>query len=207
MPLRHLAWLPLSLVLAGCINLGLSGEGDTRTLTYFVMEDGGRAAPAAIPTPAPYTLLIADTTAGAFYDTDGMAYSNASGTRGYYQFARWSQRSGKRFTDLLLARIEKEKIFATVAQPGSNVRGDWLLTTEILDFHHDAVRQPGTVKMELRAEVVDLKLRKLLARKTFTQSVAVPSYDAAGAHKAFNEAATRTLNDLSDWLKELASRP
>lgn len=205
MLLRYLFCFSLVLALPGCINLGLGGEKDSRTLVYFVLEDAGRTAPAG--TPAPHTLLVTDTTAGAFYDNDGMAYSNASGTRGYYQLARWSERPGKRFTDLMLARIEKERLFATVALPGSSVRGDWLLTTDILDFHHDAARQPGTVRMELRAEVVDLRQRKLLARKTFVQSIAVSSYDAAGAHKAFNEATTLTLNDLSDWLKELASRP
>jgi cholesterol transport system auxiliary component len=199
----NIAWLSLALALSGCVNLGMVGAKDGPAIVYYVMEDAGRAAPAA--SPSPRTLLMADTAAGAFYDTDGMAFSNKSGTRGYYQFARWSERAGKRFTDLLLLRLEHEKIFASVAQSGSNVSGDWLLITEILDFHHDAAQQPGTVKMELRTEVVDLKTRTLVARKTFTQSVAVPSYNAAGAHKAFNEAATRTLNDLADWLKELSA--
>lgn len=204
MLLRPFLWLLLPLALAGCVNFGLGGESDSRTVVHFVLEDAGRPLPSA--TPAPYALLMTDTTAGAFYDTDGMAYSNAAGTRGYYKFARWSERPGKRFTDLLLGRLEKENRFATVALPGNNVRGDWLLTTDILDFHHDAVSQPGRVKMEMRAEVIDLKQRKLLARKTFTQFISVSSHDAAGAHKAFNEATTRTLDDLSDWLRELASK-
>lgn len=202
--LLNLAWLSLALALSGCVNLGLGGDKDAPVIVYYVMEDGGRAAPAA--TPSPRTLLMADTAAAAFYDTDGMAFSSQPGTRGHYQFARWSERSGKRFTDLLLSRLEREKIFAAVAQASGNVRGDWLLTTEILDFHHDAVQQPGAAKMELRAEVIDLNTRTLLARRTFAQSVAVPSYDAAGAHKAFNEAATRTLDEMADWLKELSGK-
>jgi cholesterol transport system auxiliary component len=205
MKLRNLNWLLLALALSGCVNLGLGGDSDARTIVYYVLEDGGRVAPPAAP--ATRTLLMADTAAGAFYDTDGMAFSSKPGTRGYYQLARWSERSGKRFTDLLLARLEREKVFATVAQTGSNVRGDWLLATEILDLYHDAARQPGIVKMELRAEVVDLKTRALLARKTFSQSVAVSSFDAAGAHKAFNDAATRNLNELTDWLRELSGKP
>lgn len=201
---RNFLLLSLAL-LSGCVNFGLAGEDDPRALVYYVLEDAGRPVPAAAP--APRALLLADTTAGAFYDSDGMAFSSAPGTRGYYQFARWSERAGKRFADLLLARIEREKVFSTVAPSGSNVRGELLLTTDILEFYHDAARQPGTVKMELRAEVVDLKTRKLLARKTFVQSIGVSTYDAAGAHKAFNEAATRTLDEVADWLKELAGRP
>ena len=205
MRLRNIAWLPLTLALSGCISFGLAGGEDSRTIVYYVLEDAGREAPAG--TQLPVILLMADTTVGAFYDTDGMAYSNAQGTRGYYQFARWSERSGKRFTDLLLTRLEHEKIFAAVAQSGSNVRGDWLLTTDILEFYHDASRQPGVVRMELRAEVSDLKTRSLLARKTFAQAIAVSSFDAAGAHKAFNEAATGSLDEIADWLKGLAASP
>jgi cholesterol transport system auxiliary component len=206
MKLRNFIWFPLALALSGCVNLGLGGDKDTPSIVNYVLEDGGRAAPATA-VPAPRSLLMADTAAAAFYDTDGMAFSNQPGTRGYYQFARWTERSGKRFTDLLLARLERERVFAAVAQSGTSIRGDWLLTTEILDLHHAAAQQPGVVKMELRAEVVDLKTRTLLARKTFTQSVAVTSYDAAGAYKAFNEAATRTLNEMADWLKDLSSKP
>ena len=204
MPLRNLIWIPLALALAGCVSFGLAEGGDPRAIVYYVLEDAGRPVPAVAP--APRTLLMADTTAGAFYDSDGMAYSSASGTRGYYQFARWSERSGKRFTDLLLVRLEREKIFSAVAQSGSNVRGELLLTTDIIEFYHDAARQPGTARMELRAEVIDLKTRTLLARKTFAQSIPVSSFDAAGAHKAFNQAATRTLDEVADWLKELADK-
>ncbi|MEW6133807.1 MAG: ABC-type transport auxiliary lipoprotein family protein [Pseudomonadota bacterium] len=205
MSLRNLVWLSLALALSGCVSFGFGGEEDAPAIVYYVMEDAGRTG--AESAPSPYTLLLADTTAGAFYDTDGMAFSGRAGTRGYYQYARWSERSSKRFSDLLLGRLEREKIFAAVMQSGSSVRGDWLLMTDILDLHHDAAERPGVVRMELRAELVDLKTRRLLARKNFVQTVAVDSYDAVGAHKAFNQAATLMLNDIADWLKELAGKP
>ena len=190
-----------SLALSGCVNLGLEGGKDAPEITYYVLEDTGR-------TPASANLnlrvlVLTDTQAGAFYDTDGMAFSRQPGTRGYYQFARWSERAGKRFTDLLLARLETEKLFGAIALTSGNVQGDWLLTTEIVEHYHDAGQQPGNIIMELRAEVVDIRARKLIARKTFRQSVAAASYDAAGAHKAFNQAATQTLNEIADWLKGL----
>jgi cholesterol transport system auxiliary component len=201
---KNILWLGLVLALSGCVNLGLGGDKAAPSIVYYVLEDGGRVSSAAASSPR--TLLVADTAAGAFYDTDGMAFSSKAGTRGYYQYARWSERSSKRFVDLLLSRLEHERIFAAVAQTGASVRGDWLLTTDILDLYHDAAQQPGVVKLELRAEVIDLKTRMLLARKTFTQTIAATSYDAAGAHKAFNAAATRTLDEVADWLKELASK-
>lgn len=205
MSIRNLAALSLLVALSGCVSFGITGEEDSPAIIYYVLEDAGRSMQETAP--APLTLLLADTTAGAFYDTDGMAFSTRAGTRGYYQFARWSERSGKRFSDLLLARLEREKIFAAAVQSGSSARGDWLLLTDILDLHHDAAQQPGVVRLELRAEVINLKTRKLLARKSFAQVVPAASYDAAGAHKAFEQAATLTLNEVADWLKGLASKP
>lgn len=205
MRLQNIAWLSLALALSGCVSFGLAGEDDPRAIVYYVMEDAGRETPAG--TPSPRILLAADTSAGAFYDTDGMAFSSKPGTRGHYQYARWSERASKRFSDLLLTRLEREGVFAAVAQTGSNVRGDWLLTTDILDLYHDASERPGVVKMKLRAEVVDLGSRRLLASRTFVQSVAVPSYDAEGAHQSFNRAVTLNLNEIADWLKELANKP
>lgn len=205
MSFRNLIWLSLALGLPGCVNLGLPSEESSPAIVYYVMEDAGRSA-AGSP-PSAHVLLLADTTAGAFYDTDGMAFSSKPGTRGYYQYARWSERAGKRFSDLLLERLESEKLFASVAQSGGNVRGDWLLMTDILELYHDAVQQPGMARLQLRAELVDLKTRKLLSRKIFVQNIPVSSFDAAGAHRAFNLATTQALNEMADWLKELASKP
>jgi cholesterol transport system auxiliary component len=190
-----------ALLLSGCVNLDLPGVNSNTPVVYYVLEDAGRTAPAA--TPSPKTLVLVDTQTGTFYDNDGMAFSNKTGTRGYYQYARWTERPGKRFSDLLIARLELEKPFATIVQTGTNVHGDWLLTTDIVELYHDAVKQPGTVKMVLRAEVADLESRKLVSRKLFTQIIPASSYEAEGAYQAFNQAVTATLNELTDWLKTL----
>jgi cholesterol transport system auxiliary component len=191
-----------TLLLAGCVNLELPGIGSSTAVVYYVLEDAGRSVTAA--TPSPRTLILVDTLAGAFYDNDGMAFSKEPGTRGNYQFARWTERPGKRFSDLLIDRLDQEKLFAAVAQTGTNIHGDWLLTSEIIEFYHDAQKQPGTARMILRAEVTDLKSHKLVSRRIFKQNVETPSFDAAGAHQAFNKAVTLTLNDMADWLKTLS---
>lgn len=201
----RLALAGLLLACQGCVSLDLPGLTSRTTLTYFVLEDAGRPLPPPV-VPAAKTLILVDTQTGAFYDSDALAFSRQAGTRGHYQYARWTERPGKRFTDLLLARLEQEKLFAAVAQPGTNVRGDWLLTSEIVEFYHDAVTEPGTVRLVLRAEVTDLKSHTLLARKVFTQAVPALRYEASGAHQAFNQATTATLNELADWLRSLAGK-
>jgi cholesterol transport system auxiliary component len=202
--LHRLAPVLLILLLTGCVNLDVPGSKSASTIVYYVLEDAGRPPSAALPSPR--TLILVDTRTANFYDNDGMAFSKQAGTRGYYQYARWTERPGKRFADLLVSRLEQEKLFAAIAQTGSNVHGDWLLTTEIVELYHDAVKEPGAVKIVLRAEVTDLNSRTLISRKLIEQSVPVSRYEAGGAHEAFNQAVTLTLNQLADWLKVLPGK-
>lgn len=198
------AMIIATVLLTGCVNLDLPGFNDGRPVVNYVLEDAGRTVSPS--TPSPRTLILLDTQTGAFYDNDVLAHSMEAGTRGNYQYARWTERPGRRFTELLVNRLDQERLFAAVVQPGTNARGDWLLTADIVEFYHDAREQPGTVKMVMRAEVTDLESRRLLSRRMITQNVPAPSYDAAGAHKAFNRAVTMTLNDLADWLKSLTEK-
>lgn len=145
------------------------------------------------------TLLVLDTTTGGFYDSDQLVFSRSAGTRGQYQFARWTERPGRRFAELLRARLDQLDRYR-VAPAGGVVRGDLMLDTRLIEFYHDATREPGQVRLELRAELVDLKQRRLLGRHTFEQKVPLTTYDAAGAAQASNLAVSRVLDDVSAWL-------
>ncbi|BBP02678.1 hypothetical protein TPL01_01100 [Sulfuriferula plumbiphila] len=189
----------LALSLGGCISL--AGNKNAPEITTYVLEDPGHATPAA--TVNPRTLLVLDTTTDAFYNTDSIAFSRAPGTRGLYQYARWADRPGKRLSELLLTRLDADRIFATVASGGSGVKGDWVLDTRLLAFYHQASAAPGSVHVELRAEVMDLRSRVLVARKLFIQELPAPTYNAAGAVAAFNIATGKLLDDIEAWLQTL----
>jgi cholesterol transport system auxiliary component len=190
----------LILALAGCVNL--AEQPDLPAVVYFVLEDPAPATPARqVAADAP-TLLVLDTTTGGFYDTDQIIFSRSPGTRGQYQFARWTERPGKRFADLMRARLDSQGIWH-VSAAGGYVRGDVLLDTRLVEFYHDASSNPGEIRLELHAELVDLKRRTLLGRKVFEQKVPLQTFDAAGAAQASNLAVSRALDELVAWLATL----
>jgi cholesterol transport system auxiliary component len=198
------AFIPaaLALLLGGCINIGDKSGGPA--VVHYVLSD-----PAAATSPGPDraadalpTLLVLDTTAPSFYDTEQLVFSRSAGTRGQYQFARWTERPGKRFADLMRARLDHQGAWH-VSDAGGYVRGDLLLDTELAEFYHDASRNPGQVRLVLRAELVDLKQRRLLGRHVFEQQVPVTRYDAGGAAEASNVAVGRALDELAAWLATL----
>lgn len=187
----------LALLLVGCVNFG--EDRNTPPITHYVLTDFEAAAKPP-GTPDPRTLLVLDTTTSTFYDTDTLAFSRQPGTRGYYQYARWTERPGKRFADLMRARLGSQGSFAAITAAGGHVRGDLLLDTELVEFYHDARSAPGSVHIVLRAELIDLKTRSLLGRSLIEQRVEATGYDAAGAAQAFNLATGRALDDLVVWL-------
>jgi cholesterol transport system auxiliary component len=197
---KALLLLTLVLALAGCVNL--AEQPNMPAVVYYVLQDPAPATPAMkVAADAP-TLLILDTTTGGFYDTDQIIFSRSPGTRGQYQFARWTERPGKRFAELMRTRLDRQGIWH-VSAAGGYVQGDVLLDTKLVEFYHDAASEPGQMHLELRAELVDLKRRTLLGRKVFEQQVPLPTFDAAGAAQASNVAVSRTLDELAAWLATL----
>ncbi|MDP1645959.1 MAG: ABC-type transport auxiliary lipoprotein family protein [Thiobacillus sp.] len=199
-PARMFYLLTLALALTGCVNFG--EKPNSPAVVYYVLND---PAPATEPNPlrgdAP-TLLVLGTTTGSFYDTDQLIFSRSAGTRGQYQFARWTERPGKRFADLMRARLDRQGAWH-VSAAGGYVRGDMLLDTELVEFYHDAASAPGQVRLVLRAELVDLKHSTLLGRRVFEQQVPLTTYDAAGTAQASSLAVSRALDDLTAWLATL----
>lgn len=192
--------LVLALALTGCVNFG--EQPNAPAVVYFVLNDTTPAATVVPVQAGAPTLLVLDTTTGSFYDTDQLIFSRSAGTRGQYQFARWTERPGKRFADLMRTRLDSQGAWH-VSAAGGYVRGDLLLDTELVEFYHDAASEPGQVRLALRAELVDLKQRKLLGRHMFEQEVALTRYDAAGAAEASSLAVSRALDELSVWLATL----
>jgi cholesterol transport system auxiliary component len=195
--LAGVAWVMLvtASVLPGCVNLGDSS--DTPAAVYYVLNDAAPAA-AAVQAPAAAPSVRVLDTAGSFYDTDRLVFSRSTDTRGHYQFARWTERPGRRFADLLRTRLDRQGWHVSAGD--GQVRADWLLDTELVEFYHDAASSPGQLRLVLRAELVDTRQRKLLGRRVFQQQVALASYDAAGAAQASSQAVGQVLDELTAWL-------
>jgi cholesterol transport system auxiliary component len=195
-------------VIAGVLMAALCGcasFGPQEAQRYYVLEAPPAAAKAA-STPRAATLLVAPTTVSGFYETQDIVYSRAPGMRAYYQLHTWTERPGRRLSELLVMRLERAGSFSTVATVVGGVKGQVVLGTHLAEFYHDATTAPGSVKVTVTAELTDPVRRVLLARRTFEQSAPVTTYDAPGAVQAFNIAVTALLDDIAAWVEVSAPR-
>jgi cholesterol transport system auxiliary component len=145
-------------------------------------------------------LLVHPTSVAAFYDTQRLVYSRAEGQRAYYQFAAWTERPGRAFSELLIRRLGAS---ATT----SGVKGDLVLHTQLHELYHDASGKPGAVRIELSAQLVDTAGRLVGERQRFSRSVPAASENAAGAVEAANRAVSEVLDDIAAWIEGSRPRP
>lgn len=189
-------FVALLFLLAGCV-----GNRDVPSVQYYVLSNGAETATARLASQrsAP-VLLVHPTVVNTFYDTQRLVYSRAEGQRAYYQFAAWTERPGRAFTELLSRRLG-------ASTTTSGVRGDVTLHTRLEELYHDAAAKPGSVKIAVSAELIDSATRTVVAKRTLTRTVPTNSENAAGAVEAANRAVAEVLDEIAAWVEGSQPRP
>jgi len=95
--------------------------------------------------------------------------------------------------------------FRGAVETASGVRGSLLLRTHLVELYHDAVASPGAARVTLTAELTDPAGRNLLAQRSFSASVPVVTYDAAGAVQGFGQALGQLLDEVAAWAAQAAA--
>jgi cholesterol transport system auxiliary component len=200
----------LALVLLCGLGTGLPGclsFQDVPPREYYVLDDPAQAGAARPVAPVARVLLVNAASASPFYDTQSLVFSRAPGQRGYYQFAGWTERPGRRLTDLLMRRLEARGGFRSVAATTAGVKGDLVLNTRLEEFYHDTHANPGSVRIEVSAELVDTTGRTIVAQRRFAQNVPAAGENAQAAVAAFNRATAALLDEMSAWVEGAAAQP
>jgi uncharacterized lipoprotein YmbA len=113
-------------LLAGCVSFQ-----DVPPREYYVLDDLARAGASRPAAPAGRVLLVNPASTSPFYDTQNMVFSRSPGQRAYYQFAGWTERPGRRLSELLMRRLEARGSFKSVAATTAGIKGDLVLTTRL----------------------------------------------------------------------------
>ncbi|MGH8660178.1 MAG: ABC-type transport auxiliary lipoprotein family protein [Burkholderiales bacterium] len=188
-------------LLAGCMEIP-----EVPPREYYVLEDLA-AAGASKTGVAGRVLLVSAASASPFYDTQNLVFSRAPGQRAYYQFAAWTERPGRRLSEFLARRLEAAGAFRSVAATTAGVRGDVVLNTRLEEFYHDVTGQPGSVRIEVTAELVEFSGGTVVARRRFVQSAPAAGANAQAAVAAFSRATTALLDEMALWVERAGSKP
>ncbi|HEY9197826.1 MAG TPA: hypothetical protein VIR60_00580, partial [Gammaproteobacteria bacterium] len=86
--------------------------------------------------------------------------------------------------------------FAAVVRIGSPATPALRLDSELLDFSQDFRVEPSVFRLRVRAQLVDLRTRRVLATRIFDMEQAAPTANAYGGAQAANAAWRALLPEL-----------
>ena len=193
-------------VLAAALLSGCASVGNLPPRAYYVLDDLASPGVTSHAARIDRVLLLGEVSASPFYDTQALVFSRAPGQRAYYQFAAWTERPGSRLTQLLTRRLDARGGFRSVAATTAGAKGDFVLNVRLEEFYHDASANPGSVRIELSAELVDRAQRAIVARHRFAQCAPTGGDAAPAAVAAFDRAVTSLLDEVAAWVEDAAAR-
>lgn len=188
----------ISLQLVGCSFLTPAAEP---TLLYTLQREDCASQVSGSEGNKP-VILVRTTDAPSIVDSSRILFSRNPGVMGAYQFATWSESPTRRITSLILEKLECGLPEVLPVRGTSTIEARFALSTELTDYYHDIRSEPGAVRIRMRAELIDLSSRTLVAAKVFDENIEAPEFNADGAVQAFTVGVHKLNSELLDWLKE-----
>jgi cholesterol transport system auxiliary component len=203
-----LSLLPL-LLAGGC---GVLNPKSTPPPSFYALDGApaGAAAPGyvrATAAGAGPTLIVNPPHAAAGFDSRRIIYLRDLHKREYFAHNEWVDTPARMLAPLLVAALEKSGAFRAVVLTPSAAAGELRLDTEIIRLQHEFGAGPSRVRFTLRATLVEVKARRVVAWREFDASVAAASEAPYGGVLAANSAVQGVLAELSAFCAEAARLP
>jgi cholesterol transport system auxiliary component len=166
-----------------------------------------RAAGAASAANAAPTLIVNPPHAAAGFDSRRIIYVRELHKLEYFAHSEWVDTPARMLAPLIVAALENGGAFRAVVLTPSAASGDLRLDTEIVRLQHEFGTAPSRVRFTLRAYLVEVKSRRVLASREFDASVPASSEDPYGGVLAANRAIQTVLGEMSAFCAEAARTP
>jgi len=193
------ALLATAALLSACGALKLPEPESQNT---FLLD--AQLAAAAQPAHRDLVLAVGETRARPGFDTAAMAYTRRPSELEYFAKSRWADTPARMLAPLVAQAIEQAGGFRAVVRGRSPAAADLRLDTELVRLQQDFTSQPSRIEITLRAQLVDLRSRRVLAAREFGATERAPSDDPYGGVIAANRALGRLLGELASFCTEHA---
>lgn len=196
--MRHAsAFAVWAVLLAGCVGMQ---PPQAEAPAIYVLD----ARPAQKPARAlqDVALAVSVPRARAGYDTAQMAFVRAPYELEYFAKSRWADTPPRMLAPLLVQALEQAGGFRAVVRAPNAVPADLRLDTELVRLRQNFATRPPQVELALRAQLVDVRSRRVLATAEFEEIEPTPREDAYGGVIAANRALLRLLARLADFAAE-----
>lgn len=133
------------------------------------------------------------------FDTPQIVYVQQPHELNYFAINRWTDTPSHMLQPLLAQALEQSGGFRAVVQTPGPLPADIRLDTELIRLQQDFRTRPSRVEITLRAQLTDVRSKRVIAVKLFDEAENAPSEDAYGGVIAANRALQRMLDQLAEF--------
>jgi len=199
--LRLLPFVLAAVQLGGCGGL-LLGPEEPAVATYLFAPELPRGVRQEVQEGP--VLSVSRPQAAAGYATRRMAYLEQDFRIDYFARNAWADAPAEMLRPLLLTALNASYGFRTVIEDAHGVDSDLRLDILVVRLHQDFRARPSRASLVLRAQLVDLQVRRVLATRRFEGEEPAPSEDAYGGVVAINRILARLLGEVAAFAAEVA---
>ena len=163
--------------------------------------------PAALtPPPGAPALALAPVRPGPTLDGRRMLYRDASGRLLAFADNRWAAPPDAQLGHWLAVALERAGGVAAVIVPGGRGSADLLLETELVALELESAQEPGTLRIELRLQLLHARDRRVLATARLSESEPLATTGPAQAVAASGRALARLLDAAAAFVRDASGR-
>lgn len=145
------------------------------------------------------TLLVATMGARPGYDSRRMVYTKRPHELEFFTRNQWVDSPARMLTPLLVQALESSAKYRTVVSTHNAVAADLRLDTDIIRLQHDFTSRPSQVRLTVRAQLSDVKAKRIIASREFNVTEAATSEDPYGGVLATNRAVKTLLQQMMNF--------
>jgi cholesterol transport system auxiliary component len=145
------------------------------------------------------TLLLSMPTARAGYESARMIYLKKAYEIEHFSQNQWVDSPARMLAPLLVQALERSAKYRAVIPPRSVVSADLRLDTEIVRLQQEFLTKPSQLHLILRAQLIDLRSKAVIATQEFDVIENASSDDPYGGVLATNRAVKLLLQQVADF--------
>lgn len=191
---RGFLTLTSTLLLAAC---GGISAPHVVSQNIYVLESGPAVQAAQVRHDQ--VLAVSAPHALAGFDTPQMAYVQRPHELNYFATSRWADTPARMMGPLITHALEQTESFRAVVQSSGAISADVRLDIELVRLQQDFKTRPSRVQLTLRAQLIDVRARRLLAARQFDETENAASDDAYGGVAAANRLVQRALGEMAEF--------
>jgi cholesterol transport system auxiliary component len=161
-----------------------------------------RAAGTATPSLA---IAVALPRAASGYDSRHMLYQRRPLELEAFAFHEWVETPAQMLAPLLVRALQDSGAFRVVLLAPSTALAGWRLESELIRLHQDFSTRPSQLRLGLRAVLVDVVSRQVIAWREFELGVAAAGDDPVAGVQAAHQATLQLMQAVADFCTEQAA--